>query len=185
MDYYRMTADMNVEHRLLGAMSDPEDTPLPFAAFVKGRRYDGPTPVTARVYHPGPRRDVTYGEAETVAMRRALAERIAECAPDHVQLVPLRIEGDSDEWRLVNVVTLRDCLDLTRSDVVMRAGAGAAPDPDEVNYRHVRHLHIDPARVEGAPIFRVKHFWQALILSDAVVDVLRRAEAVGAVFRRV
>lgn len=185
MRFYRMTADMNIEHRLLGEMTDPEGVMLPYAAFVRGRRYHGLTPVTARVYHPGSRRDVTYGEGDMIAMRRGLAERFAERGPDHVQLVPLRIDGDPDDWCIVNVVTLRDCLDLTRSQVVLRARAEAPLQPEEINYGHVRNLHIDPARVDGAHIFRVKHFWQALIISDAVVDVLRRAEAVGAVFRPV
>ena len=107
-------------------------------------------------------------------VRSDVARALEEIAPDDVQFVPASIEGSRDLFEILNVTTVRDCIDEQASSFSEYRGPG--------DFHAVNKLVIDPARAEGSHVFRVRHCTVALVVSDVVREALVRLNARGVGF---
>ncbi len=98
---------------------------------------------------------------------------------NEVQLIEARVEGHSEPFWILNALRVIRCIDDARCDEVRfwepRHGA-----PDRVGeYRNVAGLKVDPARTEGADIFRPWGWTGALIVSERIKLEMERMNITG------
>jgi len=93
-----------------------------------------------------------------------------------VQFIPARVDGRSEPSFILNALRIIRCIDDARCEEVQYWKPGDSR-PDKVGqYRAVHGMRIDPAKVEGARIFRPWGWTVALIISE---DLKRALEEEG------
>lgn len=113
-----------------------------------------------------------------------VASLLAELAPEDVQLIPVDVEGQPDQYLLLVATRLIACIDEKASRI--RRWAPEDGLPHKVGqYASVRNLRIDAARVGDARIFRPEGWAGALIVSEEIKDALQRLGATGTRFEEV
>lgn len=99
-----------------------------------------------------------------------------------VQFLPARVEGHPEPYFILNVLRVVRCIDDARCAEV-RYWKPEDNRPDKLGeYRAVYRLKVDPARTEGARIFRPWGWRVALIVSGDVKDALEREGLTGTRF---
>lgn len=119
---------------------------------------------------------------EMPVLATSFVDELQRVAPGDFQAIPITIEGEERQYSIINVLRLIRCLDESRSTVVRWPANAMVPDL-EGTYLTVSDIHIDPAKVGSAQIFRIDGWVAALIVSEAVGAVL--ADATGVVLERV
>ncbi len=106
----------------------------------------------------------------------ALLERL--CGQD-VQLLPARVEGQSDSWFILNLLRVIRCIEEARCEYVEH-WKPEDNQPDKVGeYRNVRGLKVDPAKIGDAHIFRPWGWRVAIIVSEPLKLALEQAGITG------
>jgi len=144
-------------------------------ALTSGRKYEGATPLTCRVHHPGPPLELTLTEDFVPVLNERVAGIFAAHVGQDAQIVPARAtESDAKLWA-VNVLAIPDCVDEARSAEVHRWTAGDG-NPDRIGeYRQIGGLRIDPVRAGGHAILRPRGWWVQVIVNEILADALRKA----------
>lgn len=86
-------------------------------AFLLGVPFDSPEPLRVGVRQAGEALDFTFADFGIPLIRKELADAIGEIASGDVQLIPVYVEGRPEEYRLLNVTAIADCLDAKASQV--------------------------------------------------------------------
>jgi len=177
--WFRMLDNVHVPGRWY--LTDPTDIhghDLWFA-FVRGKRVPVEGAVTLKFNKHAPRgRRVDYSELSgesTPVVHVRVAEKLIEVAPSDVQIVPVSIPGEPDEFCLVNVVKVVKCINDEESRYEYR-------DEDD-SYRIMTTLRIDPARVQGTKIFRPLGWEVAIVVAEEVKEALEQLGVVGVKFQ--
>jgi hypothetical protein len=98
---------------------------------------------------------------------------------NEVQFIAARVEGQSQPYWILNALRIIRCIDDARCEEV-RFWEPRHGVPSRVGeYRNVAGLKIDPARTEGADIFRPWGWTGALIVSERIKLELERAGITG------
>lgn len=101
---------------------------------------------------------------------------------DEVQLIPARVEGQAEQFFLLNTLRIIRCVDESRCAEV----TFWEPDdgyPEKVGqYRSVMGLKIDPTAVGTAQVFRPWGWKVALIVSERVKQAMEAEGLTGARF---
>jgi hypothetical protein len=85
-----------------------------------------------------------------------------------VQFVPARVEGFAEPYFLLNTLRIIRCIDDARCDEVLHWLPEDNRPDKRGQYRNVRGLKVDPAKVGAARIFRPWGWTVALIVSERV-----------------
>jgi len=99
-----------------------------------------------------------------------------------VQFIPVEVEGQVEPYFILNALQIIRCIDEARTEQVFhwRPEDG---EPDRVGqYKNVRGLKVDPARVGKAHIFRPWGWDGVLIVSERVKSAMREAGITGPEF---
>lgn len=154
--------------------------------FGEGRILPSPGPIKAQVDHPGERRAFVFTGIERVPIvSEAVADVFRVLAPDDVQLFPVAVEGEPGRYFVVNVRKVIDCIDEANCREVHLYDPDD-PEPERRGtYRWIYGLRIDPAKTEGARVFRPKRFKTAFIVSEAIKAALEEVGSLGVDFERV
>lgn len=113
-----------------------------------------------------------------------VASMLAEVSPDDVQLFPADIDGQPDQYLVMVATRLIRCID----EKISRVRLWTAEDgvPQKVGqYRDVRDLRVDRARVGTAKVLRPEGWEVALIVSEEIKDAMERLGTTGARFEEV
>ncbi|QSQ12363.1 imm11 family protein [Myxococcus landrumensis] len=155
--------------------------------FTDGRVLPEPGPIKAQVYHPGRKRTFMFAGVEgTPIVSQEIANALRTLAPADVQLFPVTVEGDAEPYFVVNAIKVIDCIHEEHCEEVQHYGADADTFPEYAGeYRWIYGLRIDPAKTEGAQIFRLKKFKNALIVSEEIKTALEHIGNLGVSFERV
>ncbi len=182
--YFRLKVDMQVENWHLGDPLDEQgrevDDPYVFTAgrpvHVNGR-------LTIPIDEPGRRLEFStagLGMAPIVHVR--VASLFAELAPDDVQLIPVDVQGQPDQYLILVATKNIRCIDDEASDEV-RYWKPEHGQPDRVgDYKSVIGMRIDPTKVGEARVFRTWGWDIALIVSEDIKRALEQARVFGAMF---
>ncbi|HZH15040.1 MAG TPA: DUF1629 domain-containing protein [Archangium sp.] len=186
--YFRLMDDVSVPGRWeLGVPLDPQgrevDDPWMFkngvSVHVDGRLE---VPITTR----GRPLDFSLagiGVAPVVHVR--VASLLKELAPDEVQLFPVDIDGQPDQFCILNVTRTVKCIDDEASEEV-EYWTPEDGRPEKVGqYRGVHGMRIDPTKVGDAKVFRTWGWTIALIVSEEIKEALERIGATGTKFKAV
>ncbi len=154
--------------------------------FTDGRVLPDPGAIKARISHPGTRRMFVFaGVEETPIGSEVVANVFRVLAPNEVQLFPVSIEGESERYFVVNATKVVDGIDEAQCREVQHYDEDDPAPEYEGEYRWIYGLRIDPAKTEGAHVFRLKKFKIAFIVSEEVKDALERVGNLGVSFERV
>ena len=102
-----------------------------------------------------------------------------------VQFLPVQVEGHAGPWFILNTLRTLRCIDDARCEEV-RYWQPEDDRPEKVGrYRSVTGLRIDPAKTEGARVFRTWGWSLALIVSEDLKEALEREGLTGTKFTEV
>jgi Suppressor of fused protein (SUFU) len=112
------------------------------------------------------------------------ASILTELAPGDVQLLPVDIEGQLDQYLILVATRLIRCIDEQASRIQFWTEEDGLPEKVG-QYASVRDLRIDPSKVGDAKVFRPEGWDVALIVSEEIKEALESAGVTGARFEEV
>jgi len=133
---------------------------------------------------PGTPLDFTEANVSVPVVHVRVASIFAELAPDDVQLVPVDVEGQPDQYLILIATRLIDCIDEAASRFD-RWTPGEGVLHKVRRYSIMYELHIDKARVGSAKVFRLEGWTSGPIVSEEIKDALERMGATGTRFEEV
>jgi len=113
-----------------------------------------------------------------------VASMFAELAPEDVQLIPVDVEGQPDQYLILVATRLIRCIDEKASRIRLWTHEDGLPDMVG-QYASVRNMRIDKAKVGSAQVFRCEGWTNSLIVSGEIKDALERMGATGTRFEEV
>jgi hypothetical protein len=132
----------------------------------------------------GPPLDFTFGDFEVPVVNRRASRLLADVAGTDIQLVPITVAGHAGEYDIANIVSVVECIDLSRSDVAYWTEEDGLPDMVG-KLQMVVDLVIDPDLAEGRHLFRLAGWQVAVIASDTLKSALEAERVTGITFRKV
>jgi hypothetical protein len=184
--FFELADDVNVPHRWdLGTLTDSRGQQVDDRQFTCGT----PVHITADrlrvpVESAGKPLDYTEAGVGLPVVHVRIASLFAELAPDDVQLIPVDVEGQPDQY-LILVATRRiRCIDEQASRIRLWTHENGIPDMVG-KYASVRDMRIDRAKVGVARVFRCEGWTVPLIVSGEIRDALDRTGATGTRFEEV
>ncbi|ADO73044.1 imm11 family protein [Stigmatella aurantiaca] len=107
-----------------------------------------------------------------------------ELAPGDVQLIPVDIEGQPDQYSVLVATRLIRCIDEKASQVQFWRPEDGFPEKVG-QYYAVDHMRVDKAKLGNAKIFRPEGWPGKLIVSEEIKAALERMGTTGAKFEEV
>ncbi|WP_225413317.1 imm11 family protein [Stigmatella hybrida] len=183
--FFRLSDDVNVPHRWHLAMPrDRQGVKVDDGQFRLGL----PVSTTGRLRIPvevaGKPLDYTEAGIMIPVVHVRVASMFAELAPDDAQLIPIDVEGQSDQYLILVATRLINCIDENASQFDRWT-------PEEGVLHRLRRysimyeLHIDKAKVGSAKVLRCEGWTGPLIISGEIKDALERMGATGTRFEEV
>jgi hypothetical protein len=114
-----------------------------------------------------------------------VASLLAEMIPNDVELVPVGIDGQPEQFSILNAIRLVRCIDDKASGEVRYWKLEDGQPEKTGQYRAVYRMRIDPSKVGDAQVFRPWGWTVALIVSEEVKGALERIGATGTRFKEV
>jgi hypothetical protein len=186
--YFDLSEDVEAPGRWhLGDATDAHGVELddPWM-FLKGK----PVQVNSRLRIPfdEPGRPLDFSAAgigQAPILHVKLATVFAELAQQDIQLLPVDIPGQPEQFSLLVATRMFRCIDEKASEEVLfwepRHG-----QPEKVGqYRSVAGMRIDPSKVGDAKVFRPWGWSIVLIVSEDIKDALEQTGATGLYFTEV
>jgi len=170
----------------LGNPTDPQDrevdNPWMFREGI-------PVPVPGRlklpIGRPGQALDFTLAGFSIPVVHVKVASVFTELAPRDVQLLPVDIPGQPDQFCILVATRLIRCIDDEASEEV-EYWTTEDGRPEKVGqYRDVYGMRIDPSKAGDAKVFRTWGWTIALIVSEELKEALERIGATGVRFKEV
>lgn len=185
--YFKLTEDVQVPGRwYLGDPVDEHGEEVDPWMFTAGR----PAQIQGRLHvpfsEPGSPLDFsTTSVGATPIIHVKVAALFTELAPTDVQLLPVDIAGQPDQYLLMVATQLVRCID-ERASREVRHWKPEHGQPERVGqYRSVAGLRIDASKVGDAKVFRTWGWDIALIVSEDIKVALERIGATGVKFTEV
>ncbi len=185
--YFQLDDDMSVRGRWsLGHITDPQgqevDDPW---SFIRGTPIPHPGRLKVSITRPGKPLDFSPAGLGAPMVHVRVATLFKELAPEDVQLFPVEVPGQPEQFCILVATRTIRCID----DAACKEVELWTPEdgrPEKVGqYRDVYGLRIDPSKVGDAQVFRTWGWWVALIVSEDIKDALERLGATGAEFQEV
>ncbi len=183
--FFRLADDMSLPSRWHLAMPrDKQGRKVDDGQFMRG----APVHVTERLRIPievaGKPLDFTEAGISIPVLHVRIAAMFAELAPDDVQLLPVDVEGQPDQYLILVATRLIRCIDEKASRIRLWTHDNGIPEMVG-QYASVRDLHIDKARAGNAKVFRLEGWPGPLLVSGEIKDALERMGATGTRFEEV
>jgi|SRR5215217_225648 len=185
--YFELTDDMSIRGRwVLGTPADLQGREVedPWI-FKKGKPIPDPGRLQLPVDVPGKPLDFCLAGFATPIVHVRVASLFVKMAPADVQILPVNIQGQADQFCILVATRLIQCIDDAASEEVeyWKPEDGR---PEKVGqYRKVSGMRIDPSRVGDAQVFRTWGWSVVLVVSERLKDALEQAGATGTLFEAV
>jgi len=181
-NYYRVLANPDLIHPwFLDEPRTVEGDVIDEREFMNGKIYYGPMPHSINISQAGVEQQFNLGGFDLPIVSSGIALAIKDIAHDDVECFPVIIQQYKRQYAILNVITLRECLNEERSRIMKWTQNDGRPEK-EGQYRMVTELHIDKSRVVGCDIFRISGWEIALIVSDAIKNAIEGIGNLGIVF---
>jgi hypothetical protein len=126
--------------------------------------------------------DLTYTDSCMPVATKRIAEILEAIAGKDIQRFPVRVDRMDEDYDIINVVAVIDCLDTARSDITwFEEGNDVRPDLAGKPWT-VSPLFVDSARIGNQNIFRIKDYTSPVIVSEAIKQALEEAGVTGVRF---
>ncbi|MCP3063962.1 hypothetical protein LXT21_34825 [Myxococcus sp. K38C18041901] len=153
--------------------------------FKRGRRIENPGRLRIPVDVPGRTFDFTLAGISTPVVHVRVATLLTELAPEDVQVIPVEIPGQPEQYSILVATRLIECIDDAASREVERWTAEDGRPEKVGQYRDVDGLRIDPSKVGDAKLFRTWGWSVALIVSEDLKLALEGLGVTGMRFTEV
>lgn len=152
--------------------------------FKGGERVDVPDGLVVPVDNAGHPLDFSFGSFDMPVVTEPVGALLDTLAAADVQRIPVRVEGRSEPYEILNVVTVIDCIDRDRT--IGDLWTEEDGDPSDVgDYQGVYELWLDPGRVGGARIFRPAGWLSVVAVTEDVKLALEDAKVSGLSFKAI
>lgn len=183
--FFELSDDVNFPQRWdLDTPTDRQGQKVDDSQF----RIGAPVPIQERLRIPveiaGQPLDFTEAGLRIPVFHVRVASVFAELAPDDVQLIPVDVEGQPDQYLILVATRLIRCIDEQASQIELWTHEDGVPHKVG-QYFSVRDLRIDKSKVGSAHVFRLEGWTGALIVSEEIMDALERMGATGTRFEEV
>ncbi|OJT16815.1 hypothetical protein BO221_47790 [Archangium sp. Cb G35] len=99
-----------------------------------------------------------------------------------VQFIPVQVENHAGPYFILNALSILRCIDDARCTEV-RYFKPEDGQPEKVGeYKYLRGMHIDPAKTQGARVFRPWGWTLSLIVSEDLKQALEQEGLTGTRF---
>jgi hypothetical protein len=183
--YFDLSDDVYIPHRWdLGMPRNSQGLELDDWQFRLGEPVHIQERLRIPVESAGKPLDFTEAGVRLPVLHVRVASMFAELAPDDVQLIPVDVEDQPDQY-LILVATRRfRCIDEQASRIQLWPHDAGLPHMVG-RYFSVRDLRIDKSKVGNAQVFRCEGWEGALLVSEKIKDALQRMAATGPKFEEV
>jgi hypothetical protein len=183
--FFELSDDVNVPHRWHLAM--PRDS---LGRKVDDGQFRLGTPVhleerlTIPVEIAGKPLDFTEAGISIPVVHVRVASMLAERASDAVQLIPVDVEGEPEQYLILVATRLIRCIDEKASRIRLWTHEEGVPEMVG-RYLSVRDMRIDKTQVGDAKVFRPEGWSSSLIVAEEIKESLERMGATGTYFEEV
>ncbi|HEX8699759.1 MAG TPA: DUF1629 domain-containing protein [Myxococcaceae bacterium] len=183
--FFELADDVNVPHRWHLAMPrNTQGVKVDDYEFWRGSSVHIETRLRVPIEIEGNPLDYTEAGLNIPVVHVRVASMFAELAPDDVQLIPVDVDGQPDQY-LILVATRRiRCIDEQASRIELWTHEDGVPHKVG-QYASVRDMRVDKARVGSAQVFRCEGWTGPLIISGEVKAALDGMGATGTRFEEV
>jgi hypothetical protein len=136
------------------------------------------------IEHPGRSLDFSETNLRIPIVHVRVASLLSERASSDVQLIPVEINDQPDQYLILVATRLIRCIDEKSSRILLWTQEDGVPEKMG-QYRDVRDMRIDKAKVGSAQVFRPEGWAGTLIVSEDIKDALERLGATGTKFEEV
>ncbi|SET85702.1 imm11 family protein [Stigmatella erecta] len=187
MRYFDLADDVYLPKRWelghpLGANGHPLEDPWQFRVGARAQLTDR---IQLPVKTSGTPLDFSHAAFSIPVVHVRVASLLAEMAPHDVDIIPAGIQGQPDQFCILNATRLVQCIDDKASGEVRYWRPEDGRPEKTGQYRAVYQMRIDPSKVGDAKIFRTWGWTIALIVSEEIKKALERIEATGTKFKQV
>jgi hypothetical protein len=134
---------------------------------------------------PGTSLGFSHAAFSIPIVRAGVASLLTELAPNDVEVIPVEIDGQADQFCILNATRLVQCIDDKASGEVRYWRPEDGRPEKTGQYRAVYRMRIDPSKVGDAKIFRTWGWTVALIVSEEIKDALECIGTTGVRFKEV
>ncbi|QRK14124.1 hypothetical protein JQX13_46700 [Archangium violaceum] len=153
--------------------------------FNEGRVLSIERPIRITVKPAGIAIEFSHALGIPIVHRRvvSLFERLG--LQKEVQFIPVEVEGQTEPWFILNALRIIRCIDDARcKEVLYWLPEDNRPDK-QGQYRNVRGLKVDPAKIGDANIFRPWGWQVVLIVSEHIKRGMEEEGITGVEFLEV
>ncbi|RKH18517.1 hypothetical protein D7X74_09395 [Corallococcus sp. CA047B] len=137
------------------------------------------------MYLPGTALDFSLAARSTPVVHAKVASVIADLAPDDVQLFPVEVAGQPEQFCILVATKLIRCIDdKATEEILMWTPEDGRPEKVG-EYRDVWGMRIDASQAGDTKVFRTWGWPIALIVREEIRDALERIGATGTKFEEV
>ncbi|WP_224248038.1 imm11 family protein [Hyalangium gracile] len=183
--FFELSDDVYVPHRWhLDTPMDGHGQKVDDWMFRRGAPVHLPERLRVPVEIAGTPLDFTEANVSVPVVHVRVASVFARLAPDDVQLLPVDVEGQPDQYLILVATRLIDCIDE-------KASRFDRWTPEEGVLHKIRRypvmyeLRIDKEKVGSAKVFRLEGWTSGPIVSEEIKDALEHMGATGTRFEEV
>jgi hypothetical protein len=145
-------------------------------------------PLNVGLSRPGRPLDYSLADAGAIpVVHPKVAAVFTSLAPGDIQTWPIQVQGQPEPYVLINIARLVNCIDEQASEYFERWIPEDENDQPERagEYRYVKGMRIDKARVGAAKIFRPWGWAIVIVVTEDIKDALEHTGATGLKFTEV
>jgi len=153
-------------------------------AFSAGKPYSDERELVSKIVSSGTKTSVVFGNYGTIFAEEKLGNLLAEKLKSRIQLIPVEVTGTDMKFVILNLLDEIECVDEGNSEFTKYEPSNQMR-PDKIgHYRSFYKLMIDPAKVQGADLFKVKG-WVAVVISEFAKEIIEKYDPRGCAFLKV
>jgi hypothetical protein len=142
------------------------------AEFRRGKRWNFERALHTNVYAQGNQVTWSFGGRNTSCVASHVMTTLRSSLPaDCLEGVPIQIAGCSDQYEILNVLDIVDCVDEDQSEFGRWTQADGRPDMVG-RYRGIPRMVLDSKRALGHDLFLVKNWEVVMVCSSRIRDLL-------------
>ncbi|QSQ24208.1 hypothetical protein JY651_04350 [Pyxidicoccus parkwayensis] len=189
MRYFELDQELYISGRwYLGCPMDGQGQEVGSWLFAQGEHVSVEQPLKVGLTRSGEPLDYSLADAGAVpVVHPKVAAVFSALAPGDIQTWPIQVEGQPEPYVLINITRLVDCIDDQASEHVERWIPEDENDQPERagEYRNVRGMRIDKARVGEPKVFRPWGWAIVIVVTENIKEALERTGATGLKFTEV
>jgi|SRR6266516_817437 len=153
-------------------------------AFNTARHARQASPLFTEIQQEGRRVDFTFAAFDIPILNRAAMSVFQTYAGESVEFVPTRVEGEPDDYFVMNILAEADCLDEEASLIQWWTPEDGRPDRIGT-YRTLAREIYDSSVTQLPAIFRLSKFHVRVIVTDELRKIINDAGLTGLICREI